>query len=292
MLMNTNKGNTPSRVLPLRHILDKRPKKINKARITFAVISTLLHLYLFITFPLKEILHPPVADMLTKPPGAPSYTVVMTYPVITGEKTNKTDVKRNDKVQKHKTSPRQKPDFTERKQHLMKKVEKRAEKRTIRHVSANKHKILSAKTNILSFSIPSRETSDSRRTRAVTKLAIDSKSMPRPQIKKMARFSPGNQRANELQRYSKIIKDKIANNILYPSLARRKGIEGIVLVGFLITNNGLLRDIRLIEPSDYEILNRAAITTINSASPFLPFPESINKKELWLKLALSFQLDR
>jgi protein TonB len=216
----------------------------------------------------------------------------MTYPVTTDKKTNDEDMKRNDRVEKYKTSPQLKPDFTEKRLHLMKKVARHADKRTIRHTSAKKHKMLSTQTNTASFSVSSRETSDSSRTRVVKKLATDSKSMPRPRFKKIAEFSPGNQRANELQRYTKIIKDKIANNILYPPLARRKGIEGVVLVGFLLTNNGLLRDIRLIEPSGYEILNRAAITTINSASPFLPFPESIDKKELWLKLALSFKLDK
>jgi len=266
--------------------------KINKAKITIAFISILLHLYLFITFSLTEILHPAVTDIWTKPPGSSSCIVVKTFPVATDKKTQDTNIKRNDRIEKYKTSPPLKPDFTEERRHLMKQVVRHTEKRAIRHMFANEHKILLAQANPASFSVSSRQQPAFARTGVVTKLAADSQSMPRPRMKKMAEFSPGYQRASELERYTKNIKDKIANNILYPPLARRKGIEGIVLVGFLITHNGLLRDIRLIEPSDYEILNRAAITTITNASPFSPFPESINKKELWLKLALSFKLDR
>jgi protein TonB len=266
--------------------------EISKAKVTIAFISILLHLYLFITFPLTEILHPPVSDIWMKPPGSSTCIVVKAFPVAADKKTKDTDIKRNDRVEKYKTSPPLKPDFTEKRQHLMKQVVRHTEKRTIRHMFANEHKILLAQANPDSFSVSSRQMPAFARTRVVTKLAADSKSMPRPRMKKMADISPGNQSASELQRYTKIIKDKIANNIFYPPLARRKGIEGIVLIGFLITHNGLLRDIRLIEPSDYDILNRAAITTINNASPFLPFPESINKKELWLKLALSFKLNQ
>jgi protein TonB len=97
---------------------------------------------------------------------------------------------------------------------------------------------------------------------------------------------------DELSRYQKSVRKLIDAHKIYPRIAKRRGIEGVVFVGFLVTNNGLLKDIKLISSSDYEILDQAAIKTINNASPFLPFPEKINKKELWLKLALSFKLDR
>ncbi len=95
-----------------------------------------------------------------------------------------------------------------------------------------------------------------------------------------------------LSRYRNSIKELINSHKIYPRIARRKGIEGVVMVSFVILRNGLLKDIRLITSSDYEILDKAALETINNANPFLPFPDNINKKELWLKLALSFRLDK
>jgi TonB family protein len=94
-----------------------------------------------------------------------------------------------------------------------------------------------------------------------------------------------------LSRYRNSIKKLINSHKIYPRIARRKGIEGVVMVSFVILRNGLLKDIRLITSSNYEILDKAALETINNANPFLPFPDSIDKKELWLKLALSFRLD-
>jgi TonB family protein len=275
-------------------------QKINKTKITFAVISALLHLYLVTTFSLTKMLHPPVKDIWSKPPRAASYTMVMTYPVTADKKINDANIKRDDKIQKYKTHL--KPDFTKRinpvlrRPHFISKLERRvvSEKRTVRPIPTNKHEVFLDQTTVVPILVPLQKVPSSDRTAVVTKLSVDNDSLPRPRIKNItnSKFMSGNHRANELQRYTKMIKDKIANNTIYPPLARRRGIEGVVLVAFLITNKGLLRDIRLIDPSEYEILNRAAITTINSASPFLPFPESVDKKELWLKLALSFKLDQ
>jgi TonB family protein len=95
----------------------------------------------------------------------------------------------------------------------------------------------------------------------------------------------------ELLRYQDSIKEMINAHKIYPRMARKKGIEGVVLVDFLVAKNGQLKDIKLAASSTHKILDQATIRTINSANPFLPFPDSVNKKELWMRLAVSFSLE-
>lgn len=102
-----------------------------------------------------------------------------------------------------------------------------------------------------------------------------------------AYYAPG----DELLRYQSALKKLINAHKIYPRIARKKEIEGVVTIGFLISKNGQLKDIKLIVSSNYKILDRAAIKTITDANPFLPIPESINKTELRLVLTISFALD-
>jgi TonB family protein len=97
---------------------------------------------------------------------------------------------------------------------------------------------------------------------------------------------------NELLRYQQIIKQKINRHKIYPRLARKKGIEGKALIEFLISRDGQVKETRLVKSSNYKILDQAAIRAVSNAGPFLPLPVAINKNELWLKLTVSFKLEK
>jgi TonB family protein len=62
--------------------------------------------------------------------------------------------------------------------------------------------------------------------------------------------------------------DKIESAKHYPYIARRKGIEGTVIVFVHLNKNGELKDVVLRKSSNYEILDKSAVELIKKATPF------------------------
>lgn len=54
----------------------------------------------------------------------------------------------------------------------------------------------------------------------------------------------------------------------YPHLARRKGLEGVVLVSVHLSRDGDLLNVSLLSSSGFEILDRSAIELVRRATPF------------------------
>lgn len=74
------------------------------------------------------------------------------------------------------------------------------------------------------------------------------------------------------QRYLKehftYIRDIITRNISYPFMARKMGWSGKVTVSFVITEDGSVRDVKIIESSGFDVLDRNAADTVRKVSPF------------------------
>jgi protein TonB len=64
------------------------------------------------------------------------------------------------------------------------------------------------------------------------------------------------------------IRDMIIKKIIYPERAREMGWQGKVKVSFVISSNGFVQDIRILESSGVEILDKNAVETVKKASPF------------------------
>ena len=64
------------------------------------------------------------------------------------------------------------------------------------------------------------------------------------------------------------IRDMIIRRIIYPERAREMGWQGKVKVSFVIASDGFVKDIRILESSGIEILDRNAVETVRRASPF------------------------
>jgi len=93
-----------------------------------------------------------------------------------------------------------------------------------------------------------------------------------------------------LLRYQDRVKQKIESCKKYPRWAKRQGFEGIVYLSFTILANGEAKNIRIVQPSQFDILNREAIATVNRASPFLPIPEDFNRSYVEMEVAIVFKL--
>jgi protein TonB len=65
------------------------------------------------------------------------------------------------------------------------------------------------------------------------------------------------------------LKKFLDSNIKYPTDARQKGIEGIVYVSFVVSNEGKVFDARVLKGSD-KSLNEEALRVVNSMPTWKP----------------------
>ncbi len=79
---------------------------------------------------------------------------------------------------------------------------------------------------------------------------------------------------------------KIANLLLYPSIARNNGWEGKVVISFIVNTDGNIMDIRIKKSSGYAILDSSAIRTVESIHG-LPVPE--NPTRITLPIVFSLE---
>lgn len=64
------------------------------------------------------------------------------------------------------------------------------------------------------------------------------------------------------------IRDALQANLVYPYIARKRRIEGTVLIEFRINGIGMPEGVRILKGSSYSILDAAARETVLKSSPF------------------------
>ena len=77
-----------------------------------------------------------------------------------------------------------------------------------------------------------------------------------------------------LKEHFAYIRDIIFQHIHYPEAAKQKGLEGKVLVAFVIMEDGNVKDIKIMTSSGSELLDKSAVETIKTSAPF-PKPPSM-----------------
>ncbi|QSZ41266.1 TonB family protein [Sulfurimonas aquatica] len=77
----------------------------------------------------------------------------------------------------------------------------------------------------------------------------------------------------------------LKENLYYPRSARKRGVEGSVVVRFTILKDAKVEDIKVLS-SDKEILSRAAIKTIEDLSYMFPKPQ----ERLTISLPINYKL--
>lgn len=68
---------------------------------------------------------------------------------------------------------------------------------------------------------------------------------------------------------------KINRSKYYPEFARRQGLEGAPKVAFSISENGKVEGVKVVESSGNEVLDKAALETIERSSPLPFYPKPI-----------------
>lgn len=87
-------------------------------------------------------------------------------------------------------------------------------------------------------------------------------------------FSP------ELLAFSKLLREKIAQTLEFPRLAKRLGYSGTTHVVITLSKTGVVQALNISRPSGYDILDKAAVATLKKVLSTVKPPESINVAQL------------
>lgn len=90
--------------------------------------------------------------------------------------------------------------------------------------------------------------------------------------------------------YARVIKERIFYHWAYPLSAQNEGMQGDLQVVFRIDNFGSLIQCEIGKTSGYQILDDCAVDAIKLASPFPPFPDSLDIQFLNINASFSYQL--
>ena len=93
------------------------------------------------------------------------------------------------------------------------------------------------------------------------------------------------QDAKAVATYKSYALGRIASKKTYPYTARSNGFEGKVRVRIVINPDGTLAQTDILEPSEYEILNKACLAAIKKAAPFKKMASGMSA------MTLSFVMD-
>ena len=90
--------------------------------------------------------------------------------------------------------------------------------------------------------------------------------------------------------YYLALKRKIELVWEYPYKARQTGVQGRLLMNFVINRDGSLAEVTILRSSGVELLDHEAVRAIRGASPFPPLPDRMNTKRLSVTATFEYLL--
>ena len=104
-----------------------------------------------------------------------------------------------------------------------------------------------------------------------------------------SRSVPGDGLSPELLAFSKLLREKVARTLEFPRLAKRLGYSGTTHVAIALSKTGIVRNLEVSQPSGYEILDKAAIVTLEKVLQTTKPPESIEIEQLVIPIAFNLR---
>lgn len=77
----------------------------------------------------------------------------------------------------------------------------------------------------------------------------------------------------------------------YPSVARVRGVEGIVVLSVTIRKNGEVTNHKIVKESGHDILDQSALALVKRIKNFKPIPDQMGAEDIELKFPISYQLN-
>lgn len=95
--------------------------------------------------------------------------------------------------------------------------------------------------------------------------------------------------SENVKSYKSYVLKRIAGKKTYPVSARRNGYEGKVKIHLVIDTDGKILSLEVCEPCEFEVLNNAAIRSVEKAAPFKKMNDSMTTLDF--TFTLDFKLD-
>lgn len=76
----------------------------------------------------------------------------------------------------------------------------------------------------------------------------------------------------------------------YPAQAAQKGMQGETTLAITVAKTGIVEKVIVLKSSGYELLDKEAIATVTSASPFNPIPSTLDKNRLTITGTFVYRL--
>jgi protein TonB len=92
--------------------------------------------------------------------------------------------------------------------------------------------------------------------------------------------------------YFNRIKQAINQKWEYPELAKRYGLQGTLLLEFVVGANGQIEQLRLVRSSGSQLLDDEALRAIKAAAPFPPIPAWIKSTPLPISATMEYHDSR
>ncbi len=86
------------------------------------------------------------------------------------------------------------------------------------------------------------------------------------------------------------LKERIYQVWKYPKESQVSREQGNIRIVFTLTKDGYLENVRIIQSSGFENLDREVLRTIRTASPYNPFPESWEEEKLKIPATFDYKL--
>ena len=99
-----------------------------------------------------------------------------------------------------------------------------------------------------------------------------------------------NTKEYEFQSYYINLKRKIEMVWEYPYLARESGLQGRLLMRFVINRDGSLAEAKVLRSSGFALLDREALRAVHDAAPFPPLPARMHTEHLVIQATFEYVL--
>ncbi|MFH1981211.1 MAG: energy transducer TonB [Pseudomonadota bacterium] len=90
--------------------------------------------------------------------------------------------------------------------------------------------------------------------------------------------------------YFDMVRWRVESHKAYPAAAKRRQIQGRVVVRFVIAPDGSIGAVAVVAPSRYRFLDEAAVAAVTSAAPFPRPPAHLFSGPLPLEIGVVFEL--
>lgn len=106
-------------------------------------------------------------------------------------------------------------------------------------------------------------------------------------LQKVERIDPN---YKDILHYGNRLRYWLEKHKTYPSLAKRRRREGMVIIAFVVNRRGKVLNSEIVKSSGHKVLDRETLKMLKRAQPLPPFPKKIESEKLEFSIPIHFFL--